>query len=39
VQHGWARRKVDTGFWWWELEGDHLEDQSVDGEIINMDFK
>ena len=27
--------KVHTGFWWGDLrEGDHLEDQEVDGRII-----
>jgi len=33
--HVWVRGEVHTGFWWGDLrEGDHLEDQGVDGSII-----
>jgi hypothetical protein len=33
--HVWGRGEVHTGFWWGNLrEGDHLEDQGVDGRVI-----
>jgi hypothetical protein len=32
--HAWERREKCTRFWWESLkEGDHLEDQGVDGKM------
>jgi hypothetical protein len=37
MQHVWRRAEVYTGFWWGSLrERDHLEDQGVDGRIMDL---
>ena len=37
--HIWGTGEVPTGYWWGDWrEGDHLEDQGVDGKGIEMDI-
>jgi hypothetical protein len=35
MQHEWGRRGIHIGYWWEsQKEGDHWEDQDVDGWTI-----
>jgi hypothetical protein len=38
--HAWGKRGKCTRFWWdSQKEGDHLQDQGVNGDEIRMDFR